>query len=322
MNAPVTDRVMIEEVIARDTAAYLARDLDTWRSCWVRAPRLTSIMECGGLIVSRGYDAFETTIRGAMEKVPAPSRAEVERQNLAIEIDGDTAWAAFDQIVTDPSDPLDPPSVSYNLRILERGADGWKIVFHGVWGQRGHDAEGPVVEVDADARILWMNAAAARALPGFPGLTQSHGVLRASRPATDREFRAAIARAAELLDFVTYRSVMGLTGDAVEFPVILGEDDDARLLIAWVRVFDFRLYVSFGDDARLTRQIAKARIVFGLSEAQSVLLSHIADGATLTEAAEHMGVAPSTARTHLDRMFDRTGVRSQTALLRIVLSGG
>jgi DNA-binding CsgD family transcriptional regulator len=32
-----------------------------------------------------------------------------------------------------------------------------------------------------------------------------------------------------------------------------------------------------------------------------------------------MKIKPSTARTHLERIFDKTGVRSQPALVRLLL---
>jgi DNA-binding CsgD family transcriptional regulator len=46
----------------------------------------------------------------------------------------------------------------------------------------------------------------------------------------------------------------------------------------------------------------------------------IAQGNDLTQAAERLGVSVNTVRTHLQRMFDRTGARSQSALVGILLS--
>ena len=46
----------------------------------------------------------------------------------------------------------------------------------------------------------------------------------------------------------------------------------------------------------------------------------IVEGHDIVKAAELMGISANTARTHLQRMFDKTGVRSQTALVRILLS--
>lgn len=46
-------------------------------------------------------------------------------------------------------------------------------------------------------------------------------------------------------------------------------------------------------------------------------------GPALKDAfARHLGVAPATARTHLSSVFEKTGVNSQSALVRILLSIG
>jgi DNA-binding CsgD family transcriptional regulator len=43
-------------------------------------------------------------------------------------------------------------------------------------------------------------------------------------------------------------------------------------------------------------------------------------GHDLVNAAERLGVSVNTTRTHLQRMFDKTGVRTQPALVRALLS--
>lgn len=57
---------------------------------------------------------------------------------------------------------------------------------------------------------------------------------------------------------------------------------------------------------------------FGLTAAEHRLLVHLLDGLALKEAAARLGVANTTARTHLQRIFDKTGVRRQTDLQRMV----
>ena len=57
---------------------------------------------------------------------------------------------------------------------------------------------------------------------------------------------------------------------------------------------------------------------FGLTKAEQGLLDILAQGASLPDAAQMLGVARSTARTHLQRLFDKTGTRRQVDLLRMV----
>lgn len=59
--------------------------------------------------------------------------------------------------------------------------------------------------------------------------------------------------------------------------------------------------------------------LFGLTEAEARVASAVALGRSLAEAAEEQGVRISTARTHLARIFQKTGTRQQSqvaALLR------
>ena len=59
---------------------------------------------------------------------------------------------------------------------------------------------------------------------------------------------------------------------------------------------------------------------FGLTKAEQCLLDILVRGASLPDAAQMLGVARSTARTHLQRLFDKTGKRRQVDLLRMVAS--
>ena len=47
---------------------------------------------------------------------------------------------------------------------------------------------------------------------------------------------------------------------------------------------------------------------------------HVVSGLPLTEAAKLAGVRTSTARTQLQRVFDKLGVRTQPALVRMLLT--
>ncbi|MBR0654529.1 helix-turn-helix transcriptional regulator [Plastoroseomonas arctica] len=56
------------------------------------------------------------------------------------------------------------------------------------------------------------------------------------------------------------------------------------------------------------------RELFGLTDAEARIAAHIAAGRSLGSASEREGVAHSTARTHLQAVFGKVGVRSQAAL--------
>ncbi|MCV6592975.1 MAG: helix-turn-helix transcriptional regulator [Silicimonas sp.] len=75
----------------------------------------------------------------------------------------------------------------------------------------------------------------------------------------------------------------------------------------------------FGD------RIETARRLWGLSPAETLLIAHLAEGASLEESAEALQIARNTARNHLSRIFAKTGVARQSELMRLVqavLPGG
>nr|WP_255440704.1 helix-turn-helix transcriptional regulator [Paracoccus sp. MC1854] len=53
---------------------------------------------------------------------------------------------------------------------------------------------------------------------------------------------------------------------------------------------------------------------FGLTAAEVQVFSHIASGMTVSAATEAIGVRPSTVRTHLLRLFNKTGTHRQVDL--------
>jgi DNA-binding CsgD family transcriptional regulator len=103
--------------------------------------------------------------------------------------------------------------------------------------------------------------------------------------------------------------------------VVLGE---ARLGVEVVRAGPNALeqcLVLLRDPSKeRAAQIVDATRHFGLTRAEQGLLDILVQGASLSDAAQMLGVARSTARTHLQRLFDKTGKRRQVDLLRMVAS--
>lgn len=317
-----TDPDLFKALVASDLESYQARDYDRWRAHFLDSPRFLSIMHVAGagLIHTVGFEAFEAMMRRGMAASPKPTPAPFEHGNFGIKVSDDMAWVAFDQRIEPTGDRMEPPELCNNVRVFERTDEGWKIAFHGVWTPAAADFTGPAVEVDEAARILWQSPEAAEGFARFRALTNSHGTLRAHLPKWDKQLRATIKRAAALRDFHDLHADPRRRYQPLDFPVVLGDDDDGNLMICKVHLRDFRVFVSFADDAGLDRDIATAAVFHGLSERQVALITRIARGETLVDAAEAMGVSPATARTQLRRMFDKTGARTQSGLLRLLLS--
>ena len=64
------------------------------------------------------------------------------------------------------------------------------------------------------------------------------------------------------------------------------------------------------------------RLLFDLTPAEARLTRHLLEGRTPAEAAMALGIAQETARTHLRRIFAKTGVARQSDLLRLLMGLG
>lgn len=322
-NGPEADCRALLAVIEGDLSAYMNRDLDRQRQYFLRDDRMVSIMQIAGTGLNRcwGWKEFEALMRRNKRVAPFPSKAPVRFENTRIKVDGDMGWVHFDQYVVGSHSALDPPALTHNVRVFERHNGRWLIVFHGVFEPASHAQSAPSVEVDETAKVKSMNAGAEARIGSFPGLTISAGVLRGARPAWDKVLRRAIRRAADLCDYAKmHRQVE--RGQHVVFPVVLGEDETGASNICLVEVTDFSVWVTFGQHEVVERRLRVAKAAFGLSDGQLAVAQLIADGKDLASAAAVLGITVNTVRTHLRRMFDKTGVRSQTALLRVILSLG
>lgn len=61
---------------------------------------------------------------------------------------------------------------------------------------------------------------------------------------------------------------------------------------------------------------------YGCTRSEANLVQLIAEGLTLHQAAEVMGVTYATVRSYLKVVFDKTGTRSQAQLVARVLGDG
>lgn len=64
------------------------------------------------------------------------------------------------------------------------------------------------------------------------------------------------------------------------------------------------------------------RLLFDLTPAEARLTRHLVEGRTAAEAAALMHITDATARTHLRRVFTKTGVGRQAELIRLLLGLG
>lgn len=311
-------------VIHEETAAFQAADFERWCRTWMHSDRTTEVHASHefGLGVIRGWDA----VRANMEKVfendlrCGVDERGYETRNLNISVEGNTAWATYDLRWWNPD--RETYEDNFETRILEYAEGRWQIVYLSVLSARAYFTPPGRIGVDKDRRVVWTSPGAADALKSHPGLTISHGKLRARRADWDHALAAVLDCAAEQHGFYEARGFAETTGRPFRCPIVLGEDDLGRVMTAIATVRDGVTYIDTDLEADLTHRLAMAGTVFCLSDAQGRLAYEIVAGHSLKTAAEHLGVSINTTRTQLARIYDKTGVNSQAALVRLLLSVG
>lgn len=173
----------------------------------------------------------------------------------------------------------------------------------------------PFLILDPRARVLQVNRAARRLFARTNVLWTEDGRLAAAG-ALDRALAEAIARATAPTGPRRATSVaLSAAGETPTVARVLplsvaipGRDHDGR---------HAALIIQGAGDERLVPYDAIAAL-HGLTQAESQVLELVAGGRSPAETADHLGIAVSTVRTHLQHLFGKTGARGQSDLVRLV----
>ncbi len=312
------DHAEILAVIEAETDAYLRRDYAEWERHWCDGPEIRRVHSHSGtgVAILQG-DEIRTQMARFLETDTDWSPPEaVRRENIEFVVSAEMAWVTYVQI-GDTSGKLTEMSGRYHeVKILQKQGGVWKIACIISNQLRLDHVSGPLIEVDGAGRILWMNDAAQARFPEHPLLGQRGTQIQAKDAEAQRDLLEAIAWTGEIRDRQTPCSVE----EAVTRAISLGQDDTGLVHICWAVLKDGKLLITFDDADRLDRELSGAARLYGLSDVQERLARQIIEGHDLTSAADALGISPNTAKTHLRRIFDKTGVRTQPALVRLLLS--
>jgi DNA-binding CsgD family transcriptional regulator len=317
------DHKAIIRLIEDETAAYFAKDYEGWERCWVHASyaRRYGWYPRGGRLINIGWERESAEMKLSMQRYPEPNRSglEIRRENMSIQIRGDTAWATYEQIAPQTGDAFDVPGRQHEVRILERHDGSWKIACCFVLGSAIEYVTSPLLHVDKDAVVLWINKAASEQLRNQGGLQINSGRLRAASRTDDQRLQASIRWAADLEAYTSRqmaRSVVPTKYGAL--PVVLWEGSAPE--VCWVIADGGMILVSFNDKKSREQRLEVAGVVYGISRGQMRVATLVVEGHDLVEAARRLDISVNTARTHMKRMFEKTGVSSQPTLVRVLLS--
>jgi len=312
------DRTAILAAIEGETEAYLNRDYNAWEQYWHDGPEIQRVHSHPGtgVHILRGEEIGKQMRRMLEERLAPMTSSAIRRDNFNIVISAEMAWVSYDQIGSTCDDLEELAGRYHELKILQKIEGAWKLTcIVGAQMRVDHVSE-PLIEVTEDGRVIWMNTAAQDRLPRHPRLRRRGAYLRANKPDAQAGLLDALAWIAQVRD----RHGPCVSEEAVSRAIALGQDDEGLAHICWAVLKDGKLLVTFDDKERLDRQLAIAGKVFGLSETQSSLARYLVEGCDIATASTALGVSVNTAKTHLQRIYDKTGVRAQPALVRHLLN--
>ena len=316
------DRAAIADVIRRETTCFRDNDFDGWAACRLHSPRATDISTAPGMGVTvvSGWEAIRDDMARSLAEGGNPcGMVDFRQDNMVITVRGSMAWAVFDAWAKSADGNT---WSTCETRVLEKTEDGWRIALLSFAVERDSLNASGHLAVDAKGNVIWKAPGADALLMDHPALTVSHGRLRARRGPWDKVLQAALQRAGKLHGFYQHRRFLHDTGAPFRTPVVLGENDSGSAVVCALVVKDGITYLDIDPFSDLDRRLATAQAIFALSHNQTELAGRIARGDTLGHAAKHLGISVNTARTHLARIYEKTGVNAQTALVRLLLSVG
>ncbi len=179
-----------------------------------------------------------------------------------------------------------------------------------------------VVVLDQNGRVIECNPAATEILKLRDGLTVEGEQLVASYPEDNRRLQQMVRDA-----LTTSRADRPSNNEAMS--VVRPSGRIAWGLIVqrissdqWTEGKQRPSVAVFVRDTegRVDPSVRLAQQLFHLTPAETALAIQLANGLSLEESAEALGIKRNTARAHLRSIFSKTGVRRQTELVRIFLN--
>ena len=174
--------------------------------------------------------------------------------------------------------------------------------------------------VDAGARIVHANIAGRAILGGEGPLRSIQGRLVTRDPIIDRTFRAAVAALArcspETGDGIDAIALFAENGEAyVAHLLPLSSEAGPRAGIGSAIVAAVFVHKAGMDRPSLPESVARH---FGLTPTELKVLLGIVEMGGAPEVADALGIGDNTVKTHLGRLYQKTGTRRQADLVKLV----
>ncbi|HEX3886729.1 MAG TPA: helix-turn-helix transcriptional regulator [Phenylobacterium sp.] len=173
--------------------------------------------------------------------------------------------------------------------------------------------------LDGEGRVQHLNAAAETLVAAGRGLQVTCGRLMALDPAASRTLQALIGRAACHETEDRTGGSMALTTSASLAPLSVTVAPVRLPSLAMLGGGSAVIVCVTDIEAQVKLPEQRLRDLFGLTPAEARLALALFEGATLAEAAEALTISRFTAQNHLARIFEKTGVNRQAALIKLMM---
>ena len=176
------------------------------------------------------------------------------------------------------------------------------------------------IAVDAHRRATAANAAADRLLAARDGLALEAGELRAAIPVEDARLQGLLAEALRALEG-------GPAGGCTSVTRATGRPLGVRVVPlpaagGCIGIPGAAALVFVGGSERVPHLDPDAlRGLYGLTPAEARVAARLGTGRPLSRIARELGVSLETVRTHRKHVFRKTGVRTQSELVALLLAG-
>ncbi len=174
--------------------------------------------------------------------------------------------------------------------------------------------------VDAAMRILFADRHAEAMFSRMAGDCAAKGAVSLPDAKADAKLRAAVAACfnADVDTREAGRICISNAAGVADFSVEIAPCRvNITSVFGWPALAAMLIFHDHERDREL--RIAALRDRFELTQAEAALALEMLKGDGRAAAAKRCGISVNTARTHLSRIFEKTGVRRQAELIRLLL---
>ena len=181
-----------------------------------------------------------------------------------------------------------------------------------------------VLFVDVNGVVLFANSLAQSFFLEDAGLRQRGGILHSKVPSQTAALHALIAKCGDDSPIPSSGGFLSITRGSGRLPLSLmvaPMPAVPRRTPDWL-IGKRPVAIIFVTDAERMPKLASRQLKeqFGLTRAEAAFAVEILNGDGIQAAANRLSISRATARTHLARVFDKTGARRQSELVRLLMS--